>query len=155
MPFGLNNAPTIFSHVVVAVFKYFIQKFLQVYMDDWTVYGVIRDHMDNMWLMLEICQQHHISLNSKKCIFCAPFGILLGHIVCKQGLLVDPVKITLILSLPCWCNCNFGMYSLLYLTYCTLMFILGCVCNVLESCHALMFRSGSFYNVNVMSSHYG
>ena len=26
--------------------------------------------------------------------------MLLGHIVCKEGLLVDPVKIVLILSLP-------------------------------------------------------
>ena len=33
----------------------------------------------------------------KKCIFCAPFGMLLGHIVCKKGLLVDPVKRALIL----------------------------------------------------------
>ena len=38
--------------------------------------------------------------DSKKCIFYAPFGMLLGHIVCKKGLLVDPVKITLILSFP-------------------------------------------------------
>ena len=34
MPFGLKNVPAIFSRVVVAMFKYFIQKFLQVYMDD-------------------------------------------------------------------------------------------------------------------------
>ena len=53
MPFGLNNAPTVFSHVVVAVFKYFIQKFLQVYMDDWTIYGLSRDHLDNLRLMPE------------------------------------------------------------------------------------------------------
>ena len=34
MPFGLKNAPAVFSRVVVTVFKDFIQKFLQVYMDD-------------------------------------------------------------------------------------------------------------------------
>ena len=34
MPFGLKNVPVIFSWVVVTAFKYFIQKFLQVYMDD-------------------------------------------------------------------------------------------------------------------------
>ena len=58
MPFGLKNAPAIFSQVVVHVFKYFIQKFLQVYMDDWTIYGIIRDHIDNLPLMLERCRQH-------------------------------------------------------------------------------------------------
>ena len=49
--------------------------------------------------MLERCQQNQIALNSKKCIFCVPFGILLGHIVCKEGLMVDPNKIALILNL--------------------------------------------------------
>ena len=48
MPFGLKNAPAVFSWVVVNVFKDFIQKFLQVYMDDWTIYGLIRDHLDNL-----------------------------------------------------------------------------------------------------------
>jgi hypothetical protein len=49
--------------------------------------------------MLEICRKCHISLNIKKCIFGTPFGILFGHIVCKQGLLVDPAKITVIVNL--------------------------------------------------------
>jgi hypothetical protein len=39
-------------------------------------------------------------LNIKKCIFNAPFGIFLGHVVCKQGLLVDPAKIVVIVNLP-------------------------------------------------------
>jgi hypothetical protein len=39
-------------------------------------------------------------LNIKKCIFGTPFGILLGHIVCKQGLQVDPTKIAVIVNLP-------------------------------------------------------
>ena len=69
-------------------------------MDDWIVYSLVRDHLSNLRLMLERCRKHQIALNSKKCIFCTPFGILLGHIVCKQGLLVNPAKIALILSLP-------------------------------------------------------
>ena len=55
MPFGLKNAPAVFSRVVVAAFKDFIHKFLQVYMDDWTVYGLIKDHLANLCLMLERC----------------------------------------------------------------------------------------------------
>ena len=106
MPFGLKNAPMIFSRVVVTAFKYFIQKFLQVYMDDWTFYRLIRDHLENLCLMLERCRHHQIALNSKKCIFCEPFGMLLGHIVCKQGILVDLENIALILSLPPPTNTN-------------------------------------------------
>ena len=100
MPFGFKNAPAIFSWVVVTTFKYFIQNFLQVNMDVWTVYGLIGDHLENLWFMWECCRQHQIMLNSKKCIFCAPFRMLLGHIVCNQGLLVEPAKISLVLILP-------------------------------------------------------
>ena len=48
MPFRVKNALAIFSWVVVDVLKDYIQKFVQVYMDDWTVYGLIRDHLDNL-----------------------------------------------------------------------------------------------------------
>jgi hypothetical protein len=34
MPFGLKNAPEIFSRVVIAAFKEFIHQFLEVYLDD-------------------------------------------------------------------------------------------------------------------------
>jgi hypothetical protein len=50
--------------------------------------------------MLERCRKCHISLNINKCIFGTPFGILLGHIVYKQGLLVDHAKIAFIVNLP-------------------------------------------------------
>lgn len=50
--------------------------------------------------MLSKCRQYQISLNLKKCVLYVPFGTLLGHIVCKQGLLVDPAKIAIIVNLP-------------------------------------------------------
>ena len=34
MPFGLKNAPAIFSRIVVSAFKDSIHKFLEVYFDD-------------------------------------------------------------------------------------------------------------------------
>eukprot|EP00253_Pinus_taeda_P028372 PITA_28372 len=49
--------------------------------------------------MLDTCQRHQIALNLKKCTFLVPFGNLLGHVVCKQALIVDPAKIVVILNL--------------------------------------------------------
>jgi hypothetical protein len=49
--------------------------------------------------MLERCRQIHLSLNIKKCIFSTPIGILLGHVVCKDGIKVDMEKIKVILDL--------------------------------------------------------
>ena len=51
-------------------------------------------------------------------------------------------KNTFLVKRECWCICNFGMYSLVYLMYCTLMFILGSIYNVIESCNSPMFRLG-------------
>ena len=84
MPFGLKNVPAIFSRVVVAFFKDFIHKFVGVYFNDWTVFGLLKKHMEALRLMLANYRQHQISLNLKKCIFYVPFGILLGHIVCRK-----------------------------------------------------------------------
>ena len=100
MPFGLKNAPAIFSRVVVAVFKEYIHKFLEVYFNDWTIFGLLKKHVEALRLMLAKCRQHQISLNLKKCIFCVPFGIFLGRIVCRQGLIVDLANIAIIVNLP-------------------------------------------------------
>jgi hypothetical protein len=100
MTFGLKNAPAIFSRAIVATFKDFIHKILEVYLEDWTIFSLLKDHVEVLRLMLDRCRQCQISLNTKKCIFSAPFRILLGNVVCKQGLLVDVSKIVGIVNLP-------------------------------------------------------
>jgi hypothetical protein len=50
--------------------------------------------------MLDNWRQCQISLNLKKCIFFSPFGVLLRNIVCKQGLLVYPSNIVIIVDPP-------------------------------------------------------
>jgi hypothetical protein len=99
MPFGLKNSHVFFSRVVVVTFKEFIHKFLEVYLDDWNMFILLKDNIEVLRLMLYRCRQCLISLNLKKCVFCASFGIFLGHVVCKQGLLVDSAKIAVILNL--------------------------------------------------------
>ena len=89
-----------FSTIVISDFKDFIHKFLEVYFDDWTMFDLVRDHIESLRMMLDHCRQYQIALNSKKCIFCMPFGMLLGHVVCLNGILVDPAKIMIILDLP-------------------------------------------------------
>jgi hypothetical protein len=98
MSFGLKNAPAMFSREVLATFKYFIHQFLEVYLDEWTIFSLSKYNIENLTLMLDRCRQYHFSLNLNKCIFCAPFGILLSHVVCKQGLLVDLTKIAVIVN---------------------------------------------------------
>jgi hypothetical protein len=49
--------------------------------------------------MFDRCHELQISLNLRKCIFCVPHGNLLGHIVCREGVLVDPAKVVVILNM--------------------------------------------------------
>ena len=42
MPFGLKNAPVVFSRVVVKTFQEYIYKKMAVYFDDWTIYYMLK-----------------------------------------------------------------------------------------------------------------
>ena len=44
MPFGLKNAPAVFSRIVVKTFQEYIYKTMAVYFDDWTIYSTLKDH---------------------------------------------------------------------------------------------------------------
>jgi hypothetical protein len=92
----LKNALGIFSRVVVVAFKDFIHKFLELYLYDWTIFSLLKDHVEVLRLILDRCRRCQISLNIKKCIFNASIGIFVGNVVCKQGLLVDPANIVVI-----------------------------------------------------------
>jgi hypothetical protein len=48
---------------------------------------------------LEKCRRNGISLNPEKCAFHVNSGVLLGHIVCNDGLIVDPKKFTAITTM--------------------------------------------------------
>ena len=98
-PFGLKNAPTVFSRIVNKTFQEYIYKTMAVYFDDWTIYSMLKDHCKWLRLILERCRQIQLALNIRKCIFVTPIGILLGHIVCKEGIKVDFSKIKIILDL--------------------------------------------------------
>jgi hypothetical protein len=100
IPFGLKNAPTIFSRVVVEAFKEFLHKVLEAYFDDWTIFSLLKDHIECLILMLDKCRKCQVSMNLKKCILFSHFGVFLGHIVYKHGLLVDPSKISIIVDIP-------------------------------------------------------
>jgi len=55
IPFRLKKMPTIFSHVVLAVFKEFIHQFLEVYFDHWTVFRLVQKHVASLQLMMDMC----------------------------------------------------------------------------------------------------
>jgi hypothetical protein len=57
MPFGHNNVLDTFSRAVIVSFKEFIHPFLEVYLDDWTVYSLLKDDVEVLRIMLERLRQ--------------------------------------------------------------------------------------------------
>ena len=55
--FGLKNAPSVFSRIVITDFRYFIHKFIEVYMDDSTIYIFLKEHVALLRLMFDRCRE--------------------------------------------------------------------------------------------------
>jgi hypothetical protein len=51
------------------------------------VYILLKYHVRPLWLMFDRCREMQISLNLRKCVFCVPHGNMLGHIICREGVL--------------------------------------------------------------------
>jgi hypothetical protein len=101
MPFGLCNAPATFQRCMVSIFSEYIESFIEVFMDDFTVHGDSFDScLKHLTWVLERCIDTNLVLNSEKCHFMVEQGIVLGHVVSARGITVDRAKIEVIQSLP-------------------------------------------------------
>lgn len=63
------------------------------------MFKLVKHHVESLRWMLDTCRMYQIMLNLKKILFCVPLGFLLGHVVCREGLMVDPVKMMVIINL--------------------------------------------------------
>jgi hypothetical protein len=78
-----------------------INEGLEVYMDDFTPYGIDFDQaLSNLEKVLERCIATRLCLSHEKCHMMTTEGVVLGHYVSTDGIKVDPTKIEVILNLP-------------------------------------------------------
>ena len=71
---------------------------IEVYLDDLAAQYHLRvDHRDHLYLAFQRFPCYHIQLNPQKCIFCVKVGPLLGFIIYKEGIKVNPLKVEEIL----------------------------------------------------------
>jgi hypothetical protein len=101
MPFRLCNAPTTFQRCMLRIFSDMVERFLEIFMDDFSIFGdSFDDCLTNLEKVLNRCEEKNLVLNWKKCYFMVTNGIVLGHIVSSKGIEVDKSKIELIANLP-------------------------------------------------------
>ena len=100
MPFGLCNAPATFQRCMMSIFSDLVEEVMEVFMDDFTVYGSSFDQcLKNLETMLKRCQDKQLALNWEKCHFMVTEGIVLGHKISATGLEVDQSKVSIIKTL--------------------------------------------------------
>nr|KYP31465.1 Retrovirus-related Pol polyprotein from transposon opus [Cajanus cajan] len=84
-----------------SIFSDFLENCIEVFMDDFTVYGSSFDTcLDNLDRVLNRCIETNLVLNFEKCHFMVEQGIVLGHIISSKGIEVDPAKVSVISQLP-------------------------------------------------------
>ncbi|GJS37483.1 reverse transcriptase domain-containing protein [Tanacetum coccineum] len=94
MPFGLCNAPGTFQRCMMAIFHDMIEKTMEVFMDDFSVFGdSFSSCLANLDKMLKRCEDTKLALNWEKSHFMVKEGIVLGHKISRKGIEVDKAKV--------------------------------------------------------------
>ena len=101
MPFGLCNAPATFQRCMFAIFADLVEKSIEVFMDDFSVFGSsFEKFLFNLDIVLKRCVETNLVLNWEKCHFMVTEGIVLGHKISVRGIEVDKAKVEVIEKLP-------------------------------------------------------
>jgi len=94
LPFGLCNTLATFQHVVLGVLFNLIHDYVEVYMDDFTVYGnTFKEAIQILEKVLIRCQETNFPLSHEKCYMLLTEGIVLGHCVFYASIKVDTANI--------------------------------------------------------------
>ncbi|GJR12651.1 reverse transcriptase domain-containing protein [Tanacetum coccineum] len=101
MPFGLCNAPGTFQRYMMAIFHDMIEKTMEVFMDDISVFeNSFGNCLSRVDKMLQRCADSNLCLNWEKSHFLVEEGIVLGHKISKNRIEVDKAKVDVIAKLP-------------------------------------------------------
>nr|GEU53498.1 reverse transcriptase domain-containing protein [Tanacetum cinerariifolium] len=100
MPSGLCNAPGTFQRCMMAIFHDMIDKTIEVFMDDFSVFRnsfqICLSHLEKM---LKRCEDTNLCLNWEKSHFIVKEGIVLSHKISNEGIEVEKAKVDVITKL--------------------------------------------------------
>ena len=94
MPFDLTNAPTTFMDLMHLVFRPYLDQFVVIFMDDILVYSKnLEEHERHLRIVLK---EHKLYAKFRKCEFWLEKVSILGHIIFKDGIIIDSVKVEVV-----------------------------------------------------------
>ena len=99
MSFGLTNAPVAFMDLMNRVFKKYLDKCVIVFIDDILIYSKTKEeHAEHLRIVLEILRKEKLYAKWSKSEFWLKQVQFLGHVIGKEGIMVDPSKIEAVAS---------------------------------------------------------
>ena len=100
LSFGLTNAPATFQAVMNRMFGH-LHKFCVVYLDDILIFSKTpEEHEEHLETVLRILERENLYAKLKKCDFNKAELLYLGHVLTRDGIKVDPAKISCITDWP-------------------------------------------------------
>ena len=100
MPFGLSQAPAIFTELMNVVLSG-LEDFATSYLDDVLIWSSsLEDHMTHIQQVLDRFRQHNLRLKLKKCSFLQTETVHLGFVISKDGVKPDLRKVEAIRNMP-------------------------------------------------------
>jgi hypothetical protein len=97
MSFGLMNVPTYFMYLMNSMFIDYLDKFVVVFIDDILVYSQNeQEHEEHLRKVLQRLRDCQLYVKLSKCEFWNSDVLFLGHIINRDGLVVDPKKVATI-----------------------------------------------------------
>jgi hypothetical protein len=105
LPFGLTNAPGVFMSLMNQVFCKYLDKFIQVFVDDILIYSrTTEEHDEHLRLVLQCLREHKLYGKLSKCSFYQSRIHYLGHAISGEGIIVDLAKVEAIMEWPAMMN---------------------------------------------------
>jgi hypothetical protein len=97
--FGLTNAPVYFMYMMNKVFMEYLNKFVVVFIDDILVYSRSKEeHEGHLHLVLQKLRDHKLYGKLSKCEFWLKQVAILGYVILKGGISMDPSMVQDVLS---------------------------------------------------------
>jgi hypothetical protein len=99
MSFGLTNAPAHFMYLMNSVFMPELDKFIVVFINDILVYSQNEEeHDEHLRIVLTRLRDNQLYDKFNKCEFWLNKVPFLGHLLSRDGILVDPTKVQEVLD---------------------------------------------------------
>jgi hypothetical protein len=88
----VKNGPPTYYKVVTKAFKEYLDNFMKIFLNDFTLYSNMESHLQKFKLCFQKCKEYGISLNLNKCAFMVFLRMILGFITSKERKLPYLIK---------------------------------------------------------------